>query len=308
MLSERYQFRKSSKQELDALHWIFYVAELLWNAGSHFASVPKAIGFRWERRSPVLADGMNRKLPTLQVKPVPDLRGLPIGLAAMTGLFFSTGCADGLWYQMKKANPYYRAEWKRDEELGPTFVQRLDELQLLRKSLPAMDPADQATWAARLEHLIMNDASPEFRAQATSTVALVRGESTIRALNAASTDSSEKVRLSACKAWQQMGGPEARDMLLTLATKEGESTSIRQAAIEGLAGYDESEVREALVQLLDDRSPAIQYQVTRSLTAMTGQDLGGDMQAWRDLMSGKEVEESPKSLTATFLESIPLFR
>lgn len=46
MLSECHQFRKSLKQELDALDWIFYVAELLWNAGPLFASVPKAIGFR----------------------------------------------------------------------------------------------------------------------------------------------------------------------------------------------------------------------------------------------------------------------
>jgi len=251
---------------------------------------------------------MIRKPPFIAKLLEPAASRISIWFAAPIGLVLLAGCADGLWYQMKKVNPYYRAEWKRDEEFGTTFAQRLEEIQLLRNRLPTMEPTKQAAWASRLEHVIANDASPEFRAQAVAAVALVPGEAAVRALNAASTDSSEKVRLTACRAWQQLGGPEARDMLLTLANNESESTSIRQAAIAALASFDESEVRESLVLLLDDRSPAVQYHVTRSLAKLTARDFGGDMQAWRDFMSGQEVEDTPKSLTATFLDSIPFFR
>lgn len=216
-----------------------------------------------------------------------------------------SGCADGLWYQMKKANPYYLAEWKRDEEYGATFVQRLDEMELLRTRLPNMEPEEQTTWAQHLERVIANESSPEFRALAVATIVSIPGEAAIRALNVASADSSEKVRLAACKAWQEIGGNEARDMLLTLANNNSESTSIRQAAIEGLGNFDEAEVRQTLTLLLEDRSPAIQYQVTRSLSTITGKDFGGDMQLWQDFMSGMEVAEPPKSLTATLLESFP---
>ncbi len=32
---------------------------------------------------------------------------------------------------MKKMNPYYRKEWQKDRELGPTYAQRVEELELL---------------------------------------------------------------------------------------------------------------------------------------------------------------------------------
>ena len=239
---------------------------------------------------------------------------LPEGFAVRTslilviGLMTLGGCADGLWYQMKKANPYYRAEWKRDEQYGTTFLQRMSELKLLHDRLPSMEPNEQLAWAARLEQIIAKDPSPEFRTQAVAAIAMIPGEAAIRALNVASADSTEKVRLAACSAWQQLGGPEARDMLMTLANKSSESTSIRQAAIEGLAQFNEAEVRETLALLLDDRSPAIQYQVTRSLVELTGKDFGGDMQAWSDYLNGTEVPEPPKTTTARILESIPFWR
>lgn len=243
-----------------------------------------------------------------RIQMMSDGLAVRISLLIAVGLVALGGCADGLWYQMKKANPYYRAEWKRDEEYGTTFLQRLSELKLLRDRLPSMDPSEQLAWAGRLEQVIAKDPSPEFRTQAVAAIAMIPGEATIRALNVASADSTEKVRLAACNAWQQIGGPEARDMLMTLANKSSESTSIRQSAIEGLAQFNEAEVRETLALLLEDRSPAIQYQVTRSLAKLSGKDFGGDMQAWRDYLSGQDVPEPPKSLTAKVLESAPFLR
>jgi hypothetical protein len=229
-------------------------------------------------------------------------------LICSISLLILVGCTDGVLFQMKRMNPYYRSQWKTDEEFGVTFNQRLEELGHLRSKLPSMQPDEQASWAAYLEHLIIHDSSPEFRAQAVQTIALISGESTLRSLNAASTDESEKVRLVACRAWRQFAGPQAKDMLLTLANNANETTSVRQVAIDSLASFDDAEVRESLMELLNDRSPAIQYQVTRSLAQVTGRDFGGDFQAWRDYMEGKDVVETPTSMASTVLNGLKFWR
>ena len=84
-------------------------------------------------------------------------------------------------------------------------------------------------------------------------------------------------------------------MLLTMANNTSETTSVRQAAIESLSAFDEGEVRTALRELLGDRSPAVQYQVTQSLTRLTGRTYGGDIQAWRDYLDGAEVPPPERS-------------
>lgn len=229
-------------------------------------------------------------------------------LLVILGLLMLTGCTDGVLYQMKRANPYYRAQWQKDRELGITFLERVDELELLAGTLPKMDPAQQADWLNRLEKLIAKDPSPEIRAQALRVISTVPGEASQRAINIASTDSSEKVRLAACAAWGSIKGEAARDMLLTLANNVNETTSVRQAALRGLSSFDEPEVREALTEMLSDRSPAIQYQTTRSLKELTGRDYGGDMQAWRDYMAGTDVPEPQKSVAESLRSSLGILR
>lgn len=229
-------------------------------------------------------------------------------LVFLTGLLMLTGCTDGVLYQMKRANPYYRAQWQKDRELGTTFLERVDELELLAETLPTMEPTTQADWLSRLEKLIAKDPSPEMRAQAVRVIASVPSETTQRALNIASTDASEKVRLAACTAWSNLQGEAARDMLLTLANNANETTSVRQAALKSLAKFDEPEVRAALTEMLADRSPALQYQATRSLTELTGRDYGGDMQAWRDYMEGTDVPEPKKSIAESVRSGLGLLR
>ncbi len=217
-----------------------------------------------------------------------------------------SGCADGPFYALKRANPYFQREFRRDRQLGPTFEDRLAELELLNKQLPAMDPTRRAEWSNHLEQIILNDPSSELRSRATLAIATIPTEAATRALNGASADDVEKVRLAACKAWKNRQGPAARDMLLSLAAKQDETPSVRQAAIEALGAFDESEVRATLTDLLDDRSPAIQYQVTQSLKELTGRDYGGDFESWKLYMAGQDVPEpAPKSFTATIWEALP---
>lgn len=219
------------------------------------------------------------------------------------------GCMDGPFYAIKRANPYFQADYRKDRVLGPIFEDRLSELDLLKRQLPNMDSAKQSQWATELEQIILADPSSELRSRAVTAVASIDAESAIRALNAASTDEVEKVRLAACQAWLIRGDSAARDMLINMASKADETTSVRQAAIESLSTFNDEDVKQTLTVLLDERSPAIQYQVAQSLKEMTGADYGGDFESWKQYMAGLNPPlPEPKSMTTRVWESIPKWR
>ena len=221
------------------------------------------------------------------------------------GLSLASGCTDGPFYQMKKMNPYFQSQWKKDRALGPTFTDRLAELDLLKSQLSGMGNDEQLQWAERLSNIIQSDPSSEMRARAVATIAQLPAASAVTALNYASGDEVEKVRLAACHAWKQRGDNAAQDMLLSLAEKD-ESTSVRQAAIDGLSVFDGEEVKSTLTRLLSDRSPAVQFQVAQSLKVITGRDYGGDFDAWKQFMAGENIPEPPQaSLTERVWNALP---
>lgn len=220
-----------------------------------------------------------------------------------------SGCVDGPFYAMKRANPFFQREFARDREFGPTFEDRLKELDLLATRLPTMDLNQQQNWAVQLEQIMKTDSSAEMRARVAKTIATLPSEAAVRALNIASADESEKVRLAACDAWKRRGDAAARDMLLSLVARADETTSVRQAAIAGLTVFDDAEVRGQMAQLLDDPSPAVQYQVAQSLQEMTGRDYGGDFDSWKQFLAGNDVPPpAPKSMTATIIDALPKLR
>jgi hypothetical protein len=215
---------------------------------------------------------------------------------------------DGPFYALKQINPYFRKEWKKDQALGPTYAQRIEELELLESRLASYTPEDQRRWAMQLESLIQSDPSPEFRARAVQVIASIQNDTATRALNRASTDDIEKVRMAAAKSWGVQKTSPAKDMLLSMATSD-KSNSVRAAAIRSLGNYEDPEVRQSLAGLIDDRSPAIQFEVAQSLAKLTGRNYGGDFASWKRFLNGEDVPEpAPKSMTAQALDYINPWR
>jgi len=220
----------------------------------------------------------------------------------------TVGCTDGPLFQLKKLSPWHQREWRKDRELGPTYSQRIGELELLESRIASMPDAEQEKWAGILEKIVTSDTSPEMRARAAGVLALTDTEAATRALNAASTDEVEKVRLAVCRAWGTRRGDQARDMLMSLAQTD-ESADVRQAALASLGHFDSKEVRELLAESLDNKSPAIQQQAVVSLRTLTGRDYGGDFDAWKRYIGGENVAEpEAPSMTARLMQSLPWTR
>ena len=215
---------------------------------------------------------------------------------------------DGPFYAMKQMNPYYRKEWQKDRELGPTYAQRIEELELLESRLVDYAPDDQLRWSMQLERIIESDPSPELRARAAQAIAAIQNDTVTRALNRASADEIEKVRMAAAKSWGIQKSRAAKDMLLSMATNDA-NNSVRASAIRSLGNFEDPEVRQSLTSLLDDRSPAIQYEVSQSLAKLTGRNYGGDFASWKKFLGGEEVPEpQPKSMTAQALDYVNPWR
>ncbi|MFN3189085.1 MAG: HEAT repeat domain-containing protein [Aureliella sp.] len=203
----------------------------------------------------------------------------------MVGLATTTGCMDGPFYSLKQMNPYYLSQWRADEALGETFDARITEMKKVEQKIARMESVERDEWAFKLEKIIQDDPSPELRCQAIRCLAKMDSPVVDRALKRACTDEVDKVRMFACNALEQSGSAEAKNMLLTLA-KSDTSNSVRQAAVDGLASFNEPEVIRSLGTMLDDQSPAIQKSAADSLAQITGEQFGGDMDRWKTLVDG----------------------
>ncbi len=216
------------------------------------------------------------------------------------------GCMDGPLHALKRANPVFHKQRAADRALGPTYSDRMAELKLLDDRIAGMTPQAQSQWVAVLSKLIEKEPSAEMRAHAALVISRVNLPEAQQSLNLASTDEIEKVRIAACKAWRKQPEDAARTMLLNLARSD-DSVHVRQAAIESLASFDSPDTRAAMVELLDDRSPAIQLRTALALQEITGRNYGGDFEAWKKFIGGEDVPEPPSS-TARLIDAIPLIR
>ncbi|MEM8735134.1 MAG: HEAT repeat domain-containing protein [Planctomycetota bacterium] len=190
---------------------------------------------------------------------------------------------DGPFYSLKSVNPYFLSEWRQDQKLGETFDDRMNELRRIENRVARMEAVERDEWAFRLEKIIQDEPSPEMRCQAIRCLAKMDSPAVDRSLKRACTDEVDKVRMFACNALKESGSAEARDLLLTVA-KADTSNSVRQAAVDSLAAFDDPEVIRSLGSMLDDQSPAIQKSVADSLAQITGEQFGGDMDRWKTLV------------------------
>ncbi len=70
------------------------------------------------------------------------------------------GCVDGPFHTLSKINPVFRSQWEKDRQLGPTFVDRRNELNKLEVNLASMDAVEQQKWLKNIQLLLEHDPVP----------------------------------------------------------------------------------------------------------------------------------------------------
>lgn len=209
----------------------------------------------------------------------PPTLGLCLALAALTG------CAEGPFASMGAVNPWVRKRWAEEEQYGPTMQARLTELDSLRGRIPRMEPAEQQRVAQDLSARLRNESNPLLRTGLVRTLAVCPSPAASESLRMALNDSDRDVRMTAVRAWQRRGGPEA---LNALAGVLGSDTDfdVRVEATTALADFRDPVAVSALAIALDDPNPALQYRAIQSLKRVSDRDFGDNLTAWREFARG----------------------
>lgn len=199
------------------------------------------------------------------------------------------GCHDGPLYALKRVNPVYVHQWKKDEALGITDHRRHEELQKLASSIHRYSADEQAKWLLHLQAIMENDPSAEMRHLAVRAAEKVAGADAFALIEEGLEDENLKVRLAACEVLGNRPEPAA---VTRLATAAGSSVDadVRQAAVRALRRHNGEQVTAALKIALADSNPAIRHTAMDSLRAITGQELGNRPDAWLAYLNGENVE------------------
>ena len=192
------------------------------------------------------------------------------------------GCRTGPLAEFYSYNPFHR-QGPEEEEYGLSPVERREQIRATAQRIRKMPPAEKLQLGAELALDMQNEIDPIVRADIVRTLGKVNTDSAKEALNMAMYDAETRVRLAACEAWQEAGGPEAIEALSEILSNDAD-IDVRLAATRALGQLSDPAAVEALAIALQDPSPALQYRAMESLKKVSGRDLGHDVVAWRNFI------------------------
>lgn len=131
----------------------------------------------------------------------------------------------------------------------------------------------------RLYRLLIDDPDPTVRAAAVKALGLHGEVKDVPLMTIRLKDQADMVRWEAAKALQKVHNPEAAKPLLTAMGKDSDP-DVRMACADALGQYAMPEVYSALVSALDDTRYGVALAAQKSLSTLTGQQLGSDGNAW----------------------------
>jgi HEAT repeat protein len=142
---------------------------------------------------------------------------------------------------------------------------------------------------------VRTESNPLLRAEVVKTLAAFPIVQAEEGLRLAIEDPIVDVRIVACEAWSQRGGVEALRQLIETLNSDTDA-DVRLAATRGLARFPSSEAIRALATALNDPDPALQYAGAETLKAVSGQDYGYNISAWREFVQGREPSVAAPSV------------
>ncbi|MCA9269960.1 MAG: HEAT repeat domain-containing protein [Planctomycetales bacterium] len=190
------------------------------------------------------------------------------------------GCRSGPLAEYYSWNPFVRGG-NDDSSYGPSPAIRREQLQQLARDVRKMSPSEKLQLAADLSLRVENEIDPLLRGETVKTLGQIGTDRAKEALRLAVHDAEVNVRVAACQAWQDVGGPEAVQVLTEVLASDTDE-DVRLAAVRALGAFQDPAAARGLALALDDGNPALQYRAMESLHHATGQNLGHDVVAWRN--------------------------
>jgi hypothetical protein len=233
------------------------------------------------------------KLRLLALMRIPyRLRTTMLALLLATGF---AGCSGDPYMDLVSLNPWRRKEWEADEQFGLNPNTRLAELEMLAERAASMPPEEQERFSEDLAIQLRDERNALFRARMVRALGEMNTATARGILSDATGDVSPTVRIAACEAWARQRGPEAVEALAKVVGSDTD-LDVRMAATRALGELEDPAAVRPLGLALDDADPALQNCAIRSLRAVSGQDYGYDVAAWRRFARGEDPQYEPPSI------------
>lgn len=233
------------------------------------------------------------------MQPIAMLRTGIWKLGLTAGLVVLSGCQALTW-----PNVWPFPEPERTSYLTPAM--RVDAIRQVAAQADETNSPQQLELTDQLARQIQIEPDALVRKAIIDAMSEYQTPLAQQVIEAALNDSDMAVRIAACEGLGKRGEARSVDSLAK-ALRDDRDIDVRLAAAEALGNIKSPESVKALVVALDDRDPAMQYVGVESMKSITGEDYGGDVQAWRQLAAG-ETPPRPKSPSiATRLRSMSPF-
>jgi len=178
---------------------------------------------------------------------------------------------------------------------------RLARLNKLAKELPSQPTAVRQSQAVKLLQQYHSETDPMIQASLVRAITACGTAESDQVLRSASIHpTSRDIRIAACEGWAKRGTPEAVDQLVRLM--EGASTdSLPDKDVQIRAAWALGQTRDqralpALRRGIDHSDPAMQRRCMASLTDVTGEKFGMNVQNWRDYLDGR-IATPPREMS-----------
>jgi len=196
------------------------------------------------------------------------------------------GCAE---VPLADLGASWRLPWSEKPDHVPGIVapaERIARLRQLAEDAPKTAVADQQRVSAELAEVLRTEVDPMIRSEIVRTLGAFSTPASTPLLQAALADSDSVVRMAACSALGKRGGPEAVSALGEVISNDT-SPDVRLAATRALGQTGDREAVGGLRVALEDADPALQRRAVLSLQQITGEDLGHDVNQWRQYVRGE---------------------
>lgn len=209
-------------------------------------------------------------------------------LVLLSGLLVG-GCAGPLpWKDAKQVAI-------EQERYGLTADQRIKELRQQAQEARDAAPAAQAAFTRELVGSMLAEHDPRVRARILGLSAEFDDDSARAICVGGLDDPDVMVRMAACDAWVEIGGPEAVRHLAH-RYRSDDDIDVRLHALRAIGDLGDEQAVPVLAEALEAADPAVQYRAVAALKEVTGEDLGNDVNVWREWAANPDAPRPSWSL------------
>ena len=177
-----------------------------------------------------------------------------------------------------------------------TPAAKIAQLKKLSAEAAKTDQESRHRVVGQLVTAIRSETDSLIRAEIIRTLGDYPDPAADPVLKAAINDPDADVRIAACEAWGKRGNAQAAELLAPILSSDV-SPDVRLAAARALGKIKDPRAVAALGEALTDSDPAMQYRAVLSLKQITGQDLGNNVDRWRQYVKeGHPLPAQPTSM------------